>query len=283
MATHSHSPTSPATDTALTGSADAGARGSSNQPWHQQSSSWSTAAGDALEGYTVIDIRSLPPSLSASLANSPAHSPSASPMPTQRSKALHVDTAQLMAAAREEDVSPRTALFLAMKQKAKAEKKKARKAKEKQSREKDRDRDSHRDKPTASASSASQQQQQQQTQQHGAAGKRHTLQPYSSSSVSSSLHSLSLSPELSSLSASMSRSPRSSLSQCSLDDDRRDERRLKKDERQRLGYKLCKVSGCMEARGRDDDGHHLKYCRAHLGIHNLNNPNTRKKTQRDST
>ena len=241
----------------------------------------SSVAAETLEGYTVIDIRSLPSSVSASLTSSPAHSPLSSPAPSHRFKPLRVDTAQLMQAAAEEDVSPRTALFLAMKQKAKHDKKKAKKAKERGDRERERDKEkpSHVAGPAAGshsiAASGGQQQQQ------AAAGKRHTLQPYSSSSVSSSLHSLSLSPELSSLSASLSLSPRSSLSRGSVDDDRRGERRLKKDERQRLGYKLCKVSGCMEPRGRDADGHHYKYCKAHLGIHTLNNPNTRNKTQRD--
>ena len=241
-----------------------------------------SSAGDALEGYTVIDIRSLPPSLSSS----PAHSPAASPQPTYRVKSLRVDTAQLMAAAASEDVSPRTALFLAMKQKARADKKKARKQKDKAERERDK---------AASTTGGSLTTQPAQTQASvgvgvfaataavaGVAGERHTLQPYSSRSVSSSLHSLSLSPELSSLSASMSASPRSSLSRGSVDDSAvRDERRLKKEERRRLGYKLCRVSGCMEARGRDDDGHQHKYCRAHLGIHTQNNPNNRKKAQRD--
>ena len=233
-----------------------------------------------LDGYTVIDIRSLPPSRSASLTSSPAHSPTASPLPSHRTKTLHIDTAQLLAAAREEDVSPRTALFLAMKQKAKAEKKKAKKAKEKCERDREKEREREKEKSHAAAHP---QPNGSTSAQHPPSAKRHTLQPYSSSSVSSSLHSLSLSPELSSLSASMSLSPRSSLSRGSMDDERRGERRLKKDERHRLGYKLCKVSGCMEARGRDEDGHHYKYCKAHLGIHTLNNPNTRKKTQRDST
>ena len=259
----------------------------------------SSAYCDTLDGYTVIDIRSLPPSLSSSPQHSPMASPAPQP-PRRAQKTLHVDTAQLMQAAEEEDVSPRTALFLAMKQKAKAEKKKAKKDKEKKERsdrDKDKDKEKEKDKEKQSsgnvATSSRQppqmshpQPQPQQPGQQAAASKRHTLQPYSSSSVSSSLHSLSLSSELSSLSASlsMSQSPRSSLSRSSsLDDDRRDERRLKKDERRRLGYKLCKVSGCMEARGRDEDGQHYKYCKAHLGIHTLNNPNSRKKSQRDIT
>ena len=254
------------------------AASSSSSSSYSASLASSSAYCDTLDGYTVIDIRSLPPSLTSS----PAHSAASSPAPPRRVKTLHVDTQQLMQAAQEEDVSPRTALFLAMKQKAKADKKKAKKAKEKSDRDKDKDQP----RPSSGAVAASSRQPPQPSQQQGTAvSKRHTLQPHSSnsSSLSSSLHSLSLSPELSSLSASLSRSPRSSLSRGSLDEDRRDERRLKKDERRRLGYKLCKVSGCMEARGRDEDGQHYKYCRAHLGIHTQNNPNSRKKTQRDIT
>jgi hypothetical protein len=237
------------------------------------------AADSTLPGYTVIDIRSLPPSVTASPDRSLAASPAASPAPSVRKSRLRVDTQQLLAAAEEENVSPRTALFLAMKAKAKAEKKRAKKLKEREERKaKDASKEEKKEQPDAAPHPLAQQLLSSRPAtasiSSGNARLRTRESREAASSLSSSLYSLSLSPELSSLSSSRPRSP--SVSLLSDDDSARTERRLKRSERKN-GYKLCKVSGCLEARDREG---HTKYCKEHQGIHTQNNPNERKGQQR---
>ena len=190
-----------------------------------------------------------------------------------------MDTQQLLAAAEEENVSPRTALFLAMKAKAKAEKKRAKKLKEREERKaKDASKEEKKEQPDAAPHPLAQQllSSRPATASVSSGNARLTTRESreAASSLSSSLYSLSLSPELSSLSSSRPRSP--SVSLLSDDDSARTERRLKRSERKN-GYKLCKVSGCLEARDREG---HTKYCKEHQGIHTQNNPNERKGQQR---
>ena len=251
----------------------------SSQASPRNGASAATVADSTLPGYTVIDIRSLPPSVTASPDRSVAASPAASPAPPGRKSRLKVDTAQLLAAAEEENVSPRTALFLAMKTKAKAEKKRARKLKEREERTaKDSSKEERKEQPDASPHMLAQQLLPSRPATASLSSGTARLTPREgrepAHSLSSSLYSLSLSPELSSLSSSRPRSPSKSL--LSDDDASRTERRLKRSERKN-GYKLCKVSGCLEARDREG---HTKYCREHQGIHTQNNPNERKGQQR---
>ena len=219
-------------------------RRSSRRPSRVLTPSLTSRSLDAtLPGYTVIDIRSIPSSRVASPERPALTSP------TPRKNALNVDTAQLMAAAHEEDVSPRTALFLAMKAKAKAEKRQRK----------------HRDR-----AQQQQQQEEKQCEERPPVRRPHAGSTSVSASLSSSLHSLSLDPELSSLSASQN---------SDADDPVQSERRMKAREGRRTGYKLCRVSGCLEARAKDG---HRKYCRAHQGIHTQGNPNERKNLQHQS-
>ena len=91
-------------------------------------------------------------------------------------------------------------------------------------------------------------------------------------SLSSSLQSLSLSA-----SGSASVSSRGSAWEEGEDSALGTERRMKAKRERKLGYKLCRVSGCLEVRAKEG---HRKYCAAHQGIHTQGNPNERKGQQR---
>ena len=206
-------------------------------PLSHLSTSSTSRTASPFAGYTVIDIHSLPPSRSTSppLSPSPPSPPPPPPLhsPPSNPRALRVDAAQLLAAAEEEDVSPRTALFLAMKAKAKGERRGRKKGK------------------------------------GGGGGE-------GGGGEGGAVKELSRSLELSSLSSSRSRGE-------GVGGDRGGEgvvdgeRRLKAKREKKLGYKLCKVSGCLEVRAKEG---HKKYCSAHQGIHVQGNPNERRGQQR---
>ena len=152
-----------------------------------------------------------------------------------------MDTAQLLAAADEEDVSPRTALFLAMKAKVKGERRGRKKGK-------------------VGGGEGE--------EGVGRGGGR-------GGGEGGAVKELSRSLELDhqSMSSSTSRSRGDGEGGEGVEG----ERRLKAKREKKLGYKLCKVSGCLEVRAKEG---HRKYCREHQGIHVQGNPNERRGQQR---